>query len=86
MSIGGQKIKFKVSKSEIKDLNEGKISTIRGRIAKQINQINSSNKDDVKKIAETLRKLKAKGWLKQGGTIDKPIDTMIENFFKNNKL
>lgn len=79
--IGGQKITFKVSKSELKDINEGKISNIRGRIARQVNQISSSKKADVNEIAKILKDLKKKGWLKQGGTITN-LDTEIKEILK----
>jgi multisubunit Na+/H+ antiporter MnhE subunit len=36
VEIGGEKITFKVSKSDIKDLNAGKVSEIRGKIARQV--------------------------------------------------
>ena len=80
--IGGQKITFKVSKSELKDINEGKISNIRGRIARQVNQISNSKKADVNEIAKILKDLKKKGWLKQGGKI---TDSQIDNFLKQYK-
>lgn len=80
--IGGQKITFKVSKSELKDINEGKISNIRGRIARQVDQISSSKKADVNEIAKILKDLKKKGWLKQGGKI---TDNEIDNFLKQYK-
>lgn len=79
--IDGQKITFKVSKSELKDINEGKISNIRGRIARQVDQISSSKKADVNEIAKILKDLKKKGWLKQGGTITN-LDTEIKEILK----
>ena len=39
-----------------------------------------------KEIGKILRDLKAKGWLKHGGTINNPLDTIIEDFFKNNNI
>ena len=39
-----------------------------------------------KEIGKILRDLKAKGWLKRGGTINNPLDTIIEDFFKNNNI
>lgn len=39
-----------------------------------------------KEVGKILRELKAKGWLKQGGTINTPLDNIIEDFFKNNNI
>jgi len=40
-----------------------------------------------KEVGKILRELKAKGWLKQGGTLNNPyIDTVIEDFLKNNNI
>ena len=39
-----------------------------------------------KEIGKILRDLKAKGWLKHGGTINNSLDTIIEDFFKNNNI
>lgn len=69
VEIDGKKFTFKVSKSDLKNLNEGKISNIRGNIARQVEQL--SKKADVNKTAKILKQLKAKGWLRQGGTINK---------------
>lgn len=90
-TIGGEKITFKLSKSELKDIqkdgkiNEGKVSEIRGRFAKQINELSSKKDIDVKEIAKVLKKLKAKGWLKQGGQINS-LDKIIEDFINNNNI
>jgi len=65
----------------LKDINEGKISNIRGRIARQVDQISSSKKADVNEIAKILKDLKKKGWLKQGGTIEN-LDTEIKEILK----
>jgi len=37
-------------------------------------------------MGKILRSLKAKGWLKQGGTINTSLDTIIEDFIKNNNI
>jgi hypothetical protein len=38
-------------------------------------------------MSKILKSLKARGFLKQGGTINNPhIDTIIEDFFKNNNI
>lgn len=76
--FGGQKFKFKVSKPEVKDLNAGKISTIRGRMARQVEQLYKSGKLDVTEVSKVLQGLKKKGWLKQGGTINN-IDNELKN-------
>ena len=83
VEIGGKKFTFKVSKSDLKDLNEGKISTIRGKIARQVQ--NLSKKAEVTETAKILKQLKAKGWLKQGGQINS-LDKIIEDFINNNNI
>lgn len=47
---------------------------------------NSKSKAGInhKEIGKILTELKAKGWLKQGGTID--LDTTVREFFKNNNI
>jgi hypothetical protein len=37
-------------------------------------------------MGKILKSLKARGFLKQGGTINTPIDNIIEDFFKNNNI
>jgi len=38
-------------------------------------------------MSKILKSLKARGFLKQGGTINNPyIDNVIEDFFKNNNI
>ena len=82
MTIDGKKVNFKVGKRELKDINEGKITSIRNRFAKQIQQMQKDGVDE-KDIARILEKLKQRGWLKQGGTIEPSLDTIVENFLKN---
>jgi hypothetical protein len=44
-------------------------------------------KIDVKEMGKILKSLKAKGFLKQGGTINNPyVDNIIEDFLKNNNI
>lgn len=46
----------------------------------------SKPKISAKEIGETLKKLKAKGWLKQGGQINNSLDNIIEDFINNNNI
>ena len=48
----------------------------------------TTNKPNIsaKEMGKILRSLKAKGWLKQGGTINTSLDTIIEDFIKNNNI
>ena len=39
-----------------------------------------------KEIGKILQELKKKGWLKQGGQINSSLDTIIEDFIKNNNI
>ena len=80
VEIDGKKFTFKVSKSDLKNLNEGKISNIRGNIARQVEQL--SKKADVNETAKILKQLKAKGWLRQGGTINKQKINKYKEFIK----
>lgn len=83
VEIDGKKFIFKVSKSDLENLNKGKVSQIRGNIAKQVEQL--SKKADVNETAKILKQLKAKGWLKQGGQINS-LDKIIEDFINNNNI
>ena len=46
----------------------------------------SKPKISAKDMGEILKKLKTKGWLKHGGQINKSLDTIIKDFFKNNNI
>ena len=53
----------------------------------QIDSSGKKTKVDVKEMSKILKSLKARGFLKQGGTINNPyIDNVIEDFFKNNNI
>ena len=53
----------------------------------QIDSSGKKTKVDVKEMSKILKSLKARGFLKQGGTINNPhIDTIIEDFIKNNNI
>lgn len=43
-------------------------------------------KKSTAEIGKILQNLKKKGWLKQGGTINPSLDTIIEDFFKHNNI
>lgn len=52
-------------------------------------QTDSSGKKikvDAKEMGKILKSLKARGFLKQGGTINTSLDNIIEDFFKNNNI
>lgn len=49
-------------------------------------QLGKTTKKSTAEIGKILQDLKKKGWLKQGGTINTPLDTIIEDFFKNNNI
>ena len=57
-------------------------------VKEQRNNITSGKitKENVKEIGKVLQELKRKGWLKQGGTLNPYIDTVIEDFLKNNNI
>ena len=53
----------------------------------QIDSSGKKTKVDIKEMSKILKSLKARGFLKQGGTINNPyIDNVIEDFFKNNNI
>lgn len=49
-------------------------------------QSGTVTKKSTAEIGRILQNLKKKGWLKQGGTINTPIDNIIEDFFKNSNI
>ena len=61
------------------------IQQLRSNFAKQLNTV-IKKQNNIKETAALLRKFKAKGWLKQGGTINNNLDTVIQDFFKNNNI
>lgn len=57
-------------------------------VKQQKNNITSGKitKENIKEIGKVLQNLKRKGWLKQGGQINSSLDTIIEDFIKNNNI
>ena len=54
---------------------------------KQVDKTNGTiSKKSTKEIGKILQDLKRKGWLKQGGIINNSLDTIIEDFIKNNNI
>lgn len=54
---------------------------------KQVDKTNGIiSKKSTKEIGKILQNLKRKGWLKQGGIINNSLDTIIEDFIKNNNI
>lgn len=79
------------NKQTIKFDNQRQLQEQIAKIVKERRvQIDSSGKKtkvDVKEMSKILKSLKARGFLKQGGTINSPyIDNVIEDFFKNNNI
>ena len=66
-------LKITLSRNEAKELrtNPGKLATFRGQNAKKVQEIIKQKKATDKEIANMIKDLKKKGYLKQGGTIDK---------------
>lgn len=52
----------------------------------QIDSSGKKTKVDVKEMSKILKSLKARGFLKQGGQINPSLDTIIEDFIKNNNI
>lgn len=52
----------------------------------QVDSSGKKTKVDAKEMGKILKSLKARGFLKQGGTINTPLDNIIEDFFKNNNI
>lgn len=78
----GIKFNFKVNNAAEYKGNPGKVSTLRNQVAKKIKeQLYNENVDRVK-VGKLLRNLKRKGWLKQGGTIDKQKIQKYKEFIK----
>lgn len=67
LNFGGEKITLELKSNE--NMNAAKIGEFRRAVAKQI--IPLMKKSFTTEQIRNLQKLKAKGWLKQGGTIDK---------------
>lgn len=73
--FGGEKITLKVSKSDLKGVDRkhanfnSYVVNIRNRIAKQIEEF--SKKHSVEETSKLIEGSLKKGWLKQGGRIDK---------------
>ena len=77
VDLGGEKVTFEVSRSDLKGIDrtkanfDGKVASIRGKIARQLEQ--ASKNSDISETALAIRKLKAKGWLRQGGKLNNKI-------------
>ena len=67
LNFGGQKVTFELKSN--KNMTPAKIGEFRRAVAEKI--IPLMKKSFVNEQIENLQKLKAQGWLKQGGTIDK---------------
>lgn len=57
-------------------------------VKQQKNNITSGKitKENINEIGKVLQDLKKKGWLKHGGQINSYVDTVIEDFIKNNNI
>ena len=72
----------KKSQNEIKEM----VASIVKSQRKLVDQQGKVTKKSTKEIGKILQDLKRKGWLKQGGTINPSLDTIIEDFIKNNNI
>jgi hypothetical protein len=52
----------------------------------QTDSSGKKTKVDAKEMGKILKSLKARGFLKQGGTINTSLDNIIEDFFKNSNI
>ena len=77
-------LKITLSRNEAKELrtNPGKLATFRGQNAKKIQKIIEQKKATDKEISDIIKDLKKKGYLKQGGTIDKQKIQRYKEFIK----
>jgi hypothetical protein len=84
--FGGEKITLKVSKSDLKGVDRkhanfnNQVLNIRSRIAKQIEEF--SKKHSVEETSKLIEGSLKKGWLKQGGRLDKQKIQKYKEFIK----
>lgn len=79
-------IKGNYQKHQQKELQQKVFDLVKENRKTIDKQSGKSTKKSTAEIGKILQDLKKKGWLKQGGTINTPIDNIIEDFFKNNNI
>lgn len=65
----------------VRSISYKNIQELRSNLAQQLNKV-IKKQNNVKETAALLRQFKAKGWLKQGGTIDKQRIQLYKEFIK----
>ena len=82
IDFGGTRINITGTKADIKGKT---LEVLRKDVMKKIDsQIPKEKRSRIK--FDLIRKLKQEGYLKQGGTINPSLDTIIEDFIKNNNI
>ena len=79
-------IKGNYQKHQQKELQQKVFDLVKENRKTIDKQSGKSTKKSTAEIGKILQDLKKKGWLKQGGTINTPLDNIIEDFFKNNNI
>lgn len=79
-------IKGNYQKHQQKELQQKIFNLVKENRRVVDKQLGKTTKKSTAEIGKILQDLKKKGWLKQGGTINSPLDTIIEDFFKNNNI
>ena len=82
IDLGGTKVNITGTKADIKGKT---LEVLRKDVMKKIDsQIPKERRSRIK--FDLIKKLKQEGYLKQGGTINTPLDNIIEDFFKNSNI
>ena len=79
-------IKGNYQKHQQKELQQKVFDLVKENRKTVDKQSGKSTKKSTAEIGKILQDLKKKGWLKRGGTINTPIDNIIEDFFKYNNI
>lgn len=79
-------IKGNYQKHQQKELQQKVFDLVKENRKTIDKQSGKSTKKSTAEIGKILQDLKKKGWLKQGGTINTPLDNIIEDFFKNSNI
>lgn len=79
-------IKGNYQKHQQKELQQKVFDLVKENRKTIDKQSGKSTKKSTAEIGKILQDLKKKGWLKQGGTINAPLDNIIEDFFKNSNI
>lgn len=79
-------IKGNYQKHQQKELQQKVFDLVKENRKTTDKQSGKVSKKSTAEIGKILQDLKKKGWLKQGGTINTPLDNIIEDFFKNSNI